>query len=74
VHLCSVLVSRHDTWSSAPPFNPLAPRQVSGFAALSLGLVFASSCKEDLVEAILTGLMSRSGDVLGSGEWRVVWG
>jgi 26S proteasome regulatory subunit N1 len=37
----------------------ITPRQISGFAALALGLVFASSCKEDVVEAILTALMSR---------------
>jgi hypothetical protein len=33
--------------------------EVAGLAALSLGLVFTSSCKEDVVEALLTALMSR---------------
>jgi hypothetical protein len=33
--------------------------EVAGLAALALGLVFTSSCKEDVVEAILTALMSR---------------
>lgn len=32
---------------------------IAGLAALSLGLVFTSSCKEDVVEAIITALMSR---------------
>jgi hypothetical protein len=33
--------------------------EVAGLAALALGLVFTSSCKEDVVEALLTALMSR---------------
>lgn len=36
-----------------------APMELSGFAALALGLVFCSSCEEGAVEAILTALMSR---------------
>jgi hypothetical protein len=35
------------------------PMEVAGLAGLALGLVFAASCKEDVVEAILTALMSR---------------
>jgi hypothetical protein len=35
--------------------------EVAGLAALALGLVFTSSCKEDVVEALLTALMSRWG-------------
>jgi len=35
--------------------------EVAGLAGLSLGLVFTSSCKEDVVEALLTALMSRWG-------------
>jgi hypothetical protein len=35
--------------------------EVAGLAGLALGLVFTSSCKEDVVEAILTALMSRWG-------------
>lgn len=34
--------------------------EVSGFAALALGLVFTSTCKEDIVMAILQALMCRS--------------
>lgn len=34
---------------------------IAGLAALALGLVFVSSCKEDVVEAIITALMSRWG-------------
>lgn len=33
--------------------------EVSGFAALALGLVYTSSCKEEVVEGIITALMSR---------------
>jgi hypothetical protein len=33
--------------------------EVAGLAALSLGLVFASSCKEEVVEALITALMTR---------------
>jgi hypothetical protein len=33
--------------------------EVAGLSGLALGLVFASSCKEDVVEAIITALMSR---------------
>ncbi len=34
--------------------------EASGFAALALGLVFTSTCKEDIVSAILQALMCRS--------------
>mmetsp|Transcript_31070 Transcript_31070/g.68978 ORF Transcript_31070/g.68978 Transcript_31070/m.68978 type:complete len:901 (-) Transcript_31070:581-3283(-) len=34
--------------------------EISGFAALALGLVFTSTCKEDIVMAILQALMCRS--------------
>jgi hypothetical protein len=40
--------------------------EVAGLAGLALGLVFTSSCKEDVVEAILTALMSRCG---AHAEW-----
>ena len=33
--------------------------EVSGLAALALGLVFTSSCKEEVVEALITALMTR---------------
>lgn len=33
--------------------------ELAGLAALALGLVFAGSTKEDVVEALLTALMSR---------------
>jgi 26S proteasome regulatory subunit N1 len=42
--------------------------EVAGLAGLALGLVFTSSCKEDVVEAILTALMSR-GEAELSGCW-----
>lgn len=34
--------------------------EVAGFAALALGLVFSSSCKEEIVMAVITALMTRS--------------
>lgn len=33
--------------------------EVAGLAALSLGLVFASSCQENVVESLITALMTR---------------
>ena len=33
--------------------------EISGFAALALGLVFTSTCKEEIVTAVLQALMVR---------------
>ncbi len=47
--------------------------EVAGFAALTLGLVFTSTCKEDVVEAIITALMSRWGPIgMNSPKQRVL--
>lgn len=43
------------------------PMEVAGLSALALGLVFTSSCQEDVVEAILTALMSRWGGSAAGG-------
>ncbi|XP_073526575.1 uncharacterized protein [Phyllobates terribilis] len=45
--------------------DPKVPLDVAAIAAISLGLVFVSSCNEDVAQAIIFSLMDRSESELG---------